>query len=69
LVDVEALGVSKLHGKNLQGHNGEKWLEERIGQGRNNAKAYLDEHPEMAKEIEILEDNLMGAELKLQEQL
>ena len=26
--------------------------EERIGQGRNNAKAYLDEHPEMAKEIE-----------------
>jgi recombination protein RecA len=26
--------------------------EERIGQGRNNAKAYLREHPEMAKEIE-----------------
>ena len=26
--------------------------EERIGQGRNNAKAYLDEHPKMAKEIE-----------------
>ena len=26
--------------------------EERIGQGRNNAKAYLDEHPEMAAEIE-----------------
>ena len=26
--------------------------DERIGQGRNNAKAYLREHPEMAKEIE-----------------
>src|SRR5476649_912815 len=26
--------------------------EERLGQGRNNAKAYLDEHAEMAKEIE-----------------
>jgi recombination protein RecA len=26
--------------------------EERIGQGRNNAKAYLDEHPKMATEIE-----------------
>ena len=26
--------------------------EERLGQGRNNAKAYLEEHPDMAKEIE-----------------
>jgi recombination protein RecA len=26
--------------------------EERLGQGRNNAKAYLDENPKMAKEIE-----------------
>ena len=26
--------------------------DERLGQGRNNAKAFLDEHPEMAKEIE-----------------
>src|SRR3712207_4224788 len=26
--------------------------EERLGQGRNNAKGYLDEHPEVAKEIE-----------------
>jgi len=26
--------------------------EERLGQGRNNAKAYLDESPELAKEIE-----------------
>ena len=26
--------------------------DERLGQGRNNAKAYLDEHPEIAKEIE-----------------
>jgi recombination protein RecA len=26
--------------------------EERLGQGRNNAKAFLDEHPEVAKEIE-----------------
>ena len=26
--------------------------EERLGQGRGNAKAFLDEHPEMAKEIE-----------------
>src|SRR4051794_2548141 len=26
--------------------------DERIGQGRNNVKAYLDEHPEIAKEIE-----------------
>jgi hypothetical protein len=26
--------------------------DERLGQGRNNAKAFLDEHPEIAKEIE-----------------
>jgi recombination protein RecA len=26
--------------------------EERLGQGRNNAKTYLTEHPDMAKEIE-----------------
>jgi recombination protein RecA len=26
--------------------------DERLGQGRNNAKAYLDDHPEIAKEIE-----------------
>src|SRR6187549_2555950 len=26
--------------------------DERLGQGRNNAKAFLDEHPEVAKEIE-----------------
>jgi len=26
--------------------------DERIGQGRNNAKAYLDEHPEIAREVE-----------------
>jgi recombination protein RecA len=26
--------------------------DERIGQGRNNAKAFLDEHPEIAKQIE-----------------
>jgi len=26
---------------------------ERLGQGRNNAKVYLDEHPEVAKEIEV----------------
>jgi len=28
------------------------YKDERLGQGRNNAKAFLDEHPEMAKEIE-----------------
>jgi recombination protein RecA len=27
--------------------------QERLGQGRNNAKAHLDEHPEVAKEIEV----------------
>ena len=27
-------------------------MDERLGQGRGNAKAYLDEHPAMAKEIE-----------------
>ena len=26
--------------------------EERLGQGRNNAKAYIDEHPELAKTVE-----------------
>ncbi len=26
--------------------------DERLGQGRNNAKAYLDEHPEIAAEIQ-----------------
>ena len=26
--------------------------DERLGQGRNNAKGYLEEHPEVAKEIE-----------------
>src|SRR5437899_2398793 len=28
------------------------YADERLGQGRNNAKAYLDEHPEVTKEIE-----------------
>jgi recombination protein RecA len=28
------------------------YADERLGQGRNNAKAFLDEHPEIAKEIE-----------------
>src|SRR5580692_11185571 len=28
------------------------YKDERLGQGRNNAKAYLEEHPEMAEEIE-----------------
>ena len=26
--------------------------DERLGQGRNNAKAFLEEHPEVAREIE-----------------
>ena len=34
--------------------------DERIGQGRNNAKAYLREHPEMAKEIEAKIYEAMG---------
>jgi recombination protein RecA len=36
--------------------------EERLGQGRNNAKAYLREHPEMAQEIERRIYEAVGAE-------
>jgi recombination protein RecA len=36
--------------------------EERIGQGRNNAKAYLVEHPEIAQEIEDKVYEAMGIE-------
>jgi recombination protein RecA len=49
------------------------YKEERLGQGRNNAKGFLDEHPEIAKEIEsriyealgIDRDGLAGAEPEL----
>src|SRR3954464_7241951 len=34
--------------------------DERLGQGRNNAKAYLDEHPEVAKEIESKVYEILG---------
>jgi len=34
--------------------------DERLGQGRNNAKAFLDEHPEVAKEIEARIYDAMG---------
>ena len=34
--------------------------DERIGQGRNNAKGYLREHPEMAKELEVKIYEAMG---------
>ena len=34
--------------------------DERIGQGRNNAKGYLREHPEVAKEIEAKIYEAMG---------
>jgi len=36
--------------------------EERLGQGRNNAKGYLREHPEMAAEIERKVYEATGAE-------
>jgi len=36
--------------------------EERLGQGRNNAKGYLREHPEMAAEIERKVYEAVGAE-------
>jgi recombination protein RecA len=36
--------------------------DERLGQGRNNAKAYLREHPEMAQEIERRIYEAVGAE-------
>src|SRR5213080_1032818 len=36
--------------------------DERLGQGRNNAKAYLDEHPEVAKEIEAKVYEALGIE-------
>ena len=34
--------------------------DERLGQGRNNAKAYLDTHPEVAKEIESKVYEVLG---------
>src|SRR5437660_6465300 len=34
--------------------------EERLGQGRGNAKAFLDEHPEVAREIEIKTYEALG---------
>jgi recombination protein RecA len=36
--------------------------DERIGQGRSNAKAYLDEHPELAREIESKIYEALGIE-------
>ena len=41
--------------------------EERLGQGRNNAKAYLDEHPEIAKEIEAKVYEVLGVNQDLVE--
>src|SRR3954447_11703991 len=34
--------------------------DERLGQGKNNAKAYLDDHPEVAKEIEAKVYEILG---------
>ena len=39
--------------------------DERIGQGRANAKAYLDEHPEVAKEIETKVYEALGMDRDL----
>src|SRR5689334_22472082 len=41
--------------------------DERLGQGRNNAKAYLDEHPEVAKEIESKIYEVLGVNQDLVE--
>ena len=41
--------------------------DERLGQGRNNAKAYLDEHPEVAKEIEAKVYEALGVNQDLVE--
>src|SRR5919206_336707 len=41
--------------------------DERLGQGRNNAKAYLDEHPEIAKEIEAQVYEALGVNQDLVE--
>jgi recombination protein RecA len=39
--------------------------DERLGQGRNNAKAFLEEHVEMAKEIEAKIYDAIGADRDL----
>ena len=39
--------------------------DERLGQGRNNAKAFLDEHPEMAREIEAKIYEVLGVDRDL----
>jgi len=41
--------------------------DERLGQGRNNAKAYLDTHPEVAKEIESKVYEVLGVSQDLVE--
>jgi recombination protein RecA len=41
--------------------------DERLGQGRNNAKAYLDEHQEIAKEIEAKIYEFLGVNQDLVE--
>src|ERR1044071_1059343 len=41
--------------------------DERLGQGRNNAKAYLDEHPEISKEIEAKVYEILGVNQDLVE--
>ncbi len=41
--------------------------EERLGQGRENAKTYLEEHPEMRKEIELLVRNAYGVGDEIEE--
>jgi recombination protein RecA len=44
------LGIE--HGAVVKSGSFFSYGDERLGQGRNNAKAFLDEHPEIAKEIE-----------------
>jgi len=39
--------------------------DERLGQGRNNAKAFLDEHPEVAREIEAKIYEILGVDADL----
>src|SRR5579871_6518151 len=49
---------------NIVGKSGSffSYGEERLGQGRNNAKAYLQEHPDLAKEIERRIYEAVGAD-------
>ena len=59
--------VERRHRRDIVAKSGSyfSYGSERLGQGRNNAKAFLEEHVEMAKEIEAKIYDAIGADRDL----